>query len=154
MKPAHCAACDTLRWRVAVQQVDRNDATAGQVIGLWPKPDTVFASFATETGMTSPIAFCPSCAPALGDLAPGVITAGGEPVETGGCVSLTAAKQRHDVCFTTEHGEWLRAHLCDQIGLSASERDAIMEQWAKDRDYAPEVKSAGVTESDVGRAAD
>ncbi len=143
MKPAHCAVCDTLRWRTVVQQVERNEAKAGAVVGLWPKPDTIFASYATPTGFTSPIAFCPGHAPALGDSAPAGLTSGGEPIATGPCVQLSIAKTRHAVCFTDEHGAFLRAHLADQIGLAESERDAVMAQWANDRSDAPRVTSGG-----------
>mgnify|MGYP001569191688 CR=1 FL=1 len=119
-------------WRHAVQQVKQNGAEPGQVILLWPAPDSLYARFWTPTGMTAGIAYCPLCCPEIGDLPP-PMTSGGEPIEAGGCIEHLTAHAAYGWWFEPAREVFYRAHLRDQIGYGEDEIEALMTQWQSDR---------------------
>lgn len=123
VKGGHCTGCGALVWRTVVQQRDLNGATSGQVLLLWPRPESLYSQEWTPTGHTVGIAWCPACAPDLGQ--PG---ATGEAV-----IGYETARDRYAVWFTDETREYLRAHLVDQVGLDEAERDRVLAQWDADR---------------------
>jgi len=133
LKPGQCAACSKLIWRVAIQQKEQNGVPAGTVVLLWPDPQTIYASFWTPTGQTQPIGYCRGCAPELGDQPPDGLTSSGEPFDVGGCIGHERPHERYSQWFSDRWGEWLSAHLRDQLGYDDEGAKAITEQWERDR---------------------
>ena len=133
LKPGQCAACSKLIWRVGIQQKEQNRVPAGTVILLWPDPTTVYCAFWTPTGQTQPIGYCRDCAPDLGGAPPADLTSSGEPIPAGGCVEHVTARNRYDAWYSDRWGEWLSAHLRDQIQYDDAGAKAIEEVWRRDR---------------------
>lgn len=123
LSPGRCAKCNAPTWRTTIQQREINDVPAGSVVLLWPDPASVYVNTVTETGWTVGAGYCPGCAPRLGE--PGF---DGQPV-----IGIEAARKRYVYWYSDEYGVFAGAHLCDQVGHTGDERDAILRQWEIDR---------------------
>ena len=64
-----CTYCDKLVWRTATAKLDSPSSNihAGQVFPLWPDPASKYAILSSDSGVAPGIAFCPSCAPKIGE---------------------------------------------------------------------------------------
>lgn len=144
VSPGNCIQCYRPTWKTVPHPV------TGAAIILWPKRDTLFASFWTPTGKTMGIGFCPACCPDIGGAAPR-LTTGGEAFEVGGAVEIERAHEVYEYWFSPKYGQWLRAWLSDELRLDEPARNRIVSEWEQDRLIATEDKSAVVGEPDDGR---
>ena len=120
----HCSSCNALIWRTAIQQRKINGVEPDTVILLWPQPSSLYAQTWTPDGHAVGIAYCQTCAPEIG--APG-------PEGFGAIIGYETAKDRYARWYTDEWGDWLRAHLRDQIGYDDEGATAITMLWECDR---------------------
>ena len=127
-----CLRCGALLWRCGVQQVEVNKVPAGAMFTLWPDPNAICASFSTATGYTQPVAFCRDCVPALDEPCPTPLTAGGLPIEAGGCVSHITTRERYASTLTRAYGAWLSVHLRDQLRYDDAMANEIMAAWTRE----------------------
>ena len=129
LRAGYCAACGTLCWRTATAQKDHDGTKAGEVFLLWPKPESVYAKVQTPTGYAPGIAYCPSCAPAIG--APFVGTVGipeGSPV-----IGYETAHTRYTAWYDGTQEPFYRAWLHDHLYLEPFDVNRLMVQWDQDR---------------------
>jgi hypothetical protein len=130
VRSGHCSDCQRLVWRTAIAQRDTPDGTkAGEVFLLWPRPESLYAKVRTPEGFAPGIAYCPECAPQIGQ--PGPVF-DGAPV-----IGYETAYGRYTAWYADEKREFWQAWLHDHLSLTGSEVSAYLDQWEKDRSSDP-----------------
>ena len=120
MKAGHCTTCDTLIWRTATHR------RTEQVEIIYPRPESVYARVTTSGGVTRGIGYCALHAPP-----PGITILGLGVVE-----AVETAPARYHRWYAPAFGTYLKAWLRDHMELLDHEVDALMAQWAADRQAA------------------
>lgn len=120
-----CTYCDRKIWATAEAKLNdpQSGIRAGQSFPLWPRPDSVYARLETSTGYAPGIAFCPTCAPSVGEQA----------LEgMGAVVGYEGAKDRYASWYSEARETFLRAWLQDALAWSAPEIEVLIADWQKD----------------------
>src|SRR2546427_842533 len=125
LKAGHCTGCQKPVWRSVAQQKDAHGKPAGTEHILWPHPTSMYAKLKTDTGHAPGIAYCPDCAPAIGEQCPAV-----DNLEVCGYES---AKARYAFWYSDGYGAFLRSYLADAMFLDAAAVADMLALWERDR---------------------
>ena len=97
---------------------------AGRTFILWPLPDSLYAKVKTDTGWAPGIAYCPDCAPEIGQ--PGPILEG-SPI-----IGYEKALERYAKWFEPACRVFYSDWLAQAMGYGETDVNAFLELWDKD----------------------